>query len=126
MSAIETINDKGVVQGGDEMSQGEPHTIRCYLDVNLSLTTRRMVLSGERLLAAQALRLLMRLDSELREARAVWNQDRFRRVMQARSQAASRVLRRWTSVNPPPAISLGSLRRRYHANLAGYLYRAKQ
>src|SRR6266567_5079027 len=108
MSAIETINDKGVVRGGDEMSQREPHTIRCYLDVNLSLTTRRMVLSGERLLAAQALRLLMRLDSELREARAVWNQDRFRRVMQARSQAASRVLRRWTSVNPPPAISLGS------------------
>ena len=122
MSAIETINDKGLVQAGDEMSQCEPHTIRCYSDVNLSPSTRRRVLTGERLLAAQALRLLMRLDSELKEARAIWNQDRFRRVMHARSKAASRVLRRWTSVNPPPAIPLGSLRRRYHANLGCYLY----
>src|SRR5918995_6138050 len=102
-------------------SQFQVETISCYLDAEVSGCTSRFVLSGERLLAAQALQLLIRLDLELREARADWNQDRFRRVMRARSKAVSRVRRRWSSVNPVPAIGLGKLRRRYHANLARYL-----
>lgn len=103
-------------------SQFEVETISCYLDAEVSRWTSRFVLSGERLLAAQALQLLMRLDRELRKARADWNQDRFRRVMKARSKAVSKVRRRWKSLHPAPAIGLGKLRRRYHANLAGYLY----
>ena len=103
-------------------SQFEVNTICCYLDPDVSRWTSPLVLSGERLLAAQALELLMRLDHELREARADWNQDRFRRVMKARSKAVSRVRRRWNSLSPAPAIGLGELRRRYHSNLAGYLY----
>src|SRR6266704_535259 len=74
-------------------------------------------LTGERLLAAQAMRLLLLLDKELIEARAQWNQDWFRRVMHARLKAVSRLRRRWERINPLPAIPLGSLRRRYHANL---------
>lgn len=102
----------------------EPEVICCYLDAEVSRWTSRYVLSGERLVAAQALQLLIRLDRELREARADWNQDRFRRVMRARSKAVSRVRRRWSRLNPAPAIGLGNLRRRYHANLARYLYEA--
>jgi hypothetical protein len=83
---------------------------------------RPIALTDERLLATQAIRLLMLLDREVIEARAQWNQDWFRRVMHARSKAASRVQRRWGRINPPPSISLGTLRRRYHANLARYLY----
>ena len=81
-----------------------------------------IVLACEQLLGAQAVQLLMRLDRELREARAQWNRDWFRRIMHARSKAASRLQRRWGKINPPPAISLGTLRRRYHANLSRYLY----
>ena len=105
-----------------EPSQPEVGTICCYLDAEVSRWTPRIILSGEWLLAAQALQLLMRLDRELREARADWNQDRFRRVMRARCKAVSRVRRRWRSLNPAPAVGLGKLRRRYHANLAGYLH----
>ncbi|HET8670996.1 MAG TPA: hypothetical protein VFM05_10330 [Candidatus Saccharimonadales bacterium] len=65
-------------------SQFEVDTICCYLDPEVS----RWVLSGERLLAAQALQLLIRLDRELREARADWDQDRFRRVMRSRSKSS--------------------------------------
>jgi hypothetical protein len=79
-------------------------------------------LTGERLLGAEAMRLLMRLDRELLEARAHWNRDSFRRVMRARSKAVLRLQRRWARVAPTPVIPLGSLRRRYHANLAGHLY----
>jgi hypothetical protein len=117
MSAIENITEKRI----GEVSEWEPQTIRCYLDAALILRTRRVVLSGNRLLAAQALGLLMRLDAELIEARADWNQDRFRRLMQARFKAALRVMRRWSGLNPAPLLPLGSLRRRYHANLAGHL-----
>lgn len=67
-----------------------------------------------------ALRLLSRLNRNLCEERAQWNQDWFRRVMHARSKAVLRVRRRWEKLNPRP-IPLGSLRRRYHANLAQYL-----
>ncbi len=80
------------------------------------------VLTGELLLTAEAMRLLIRLDRDILEARAQWNQDWFRRLMHARSKAVSRLRRRWLAVNPPPTLSLGSLRRRYHANLARYLY----
>jgi hypothetical protein len=83
---------------------------------------RPIALTGKRLLAVQAVWLLMRLDKELLEARAQWNQDWFRRVMHARSKAASRLRRRWARMTPPPATALGSLRRRYHANLAGHFY----
>ncbi len=86
---------------------------------------RPATLTGERLLAGQAMLLLMRLDRELLEARAQWDQDLFRRVMRARSKAVRRLQRRWASVDPTPAIPLGSLRRRHHANLAGYLYERK-
>jgi len=99
-------------------------TVYCYLNAEVDRWTWKPVLSAERLLAAQALQLLMRLDRELSEARADWNQDRFRRVMRARSKAVSRVRRRWSSLDPMPAIGPGKLRRRYHANLAGYLYEA--
>jgi len=84
---------------------------------------RPTTLTGDRLLALEALQLLMRLDRDLREARAQWNQDWFRRVMHARSRVVLRLRRRWEKIERKPAIPLGSLRRRYHANLAEYLYR---
>ena len=118
MSIIQSMVGALAIKGS---AQFEPDPICCYLDAEVSRCTSRFVLSGERLLAAQALQLLMRLDRELKEARADWNQDRFRRVMRARSRAVSRVRRRWSSLDPSPAIALGKLRRRYHANLAGYL-----
>src|SRR5258708_659144 len=70
---------------------------------------RPPVLTGDRLLAFEALRLLMRLDGDLCEARAQWNQDWFRRVMHARSKATSRLRRRWENLERRPAIPLGSL-----------------
>ena len=80
------------------------------------------ILTGESLLAAQAMQLLIRLDRDLREARAQFNQDWFRRIMCVRPKAVSRLRRRWAKLSLPPAIPLGSLRRHYHANLAKYLY----
>jgi hypothetical protein len=80
------------------------------------------ILTGERLLTAQAMALLIRLDRDLKEARGQFNQDWFRRIMRVRPKAASRLRRRWAKIYPPPAIPLGSLRRRYHANLSRYLY----
>ena len=84
--------------------------------------TQSIVLTGERLLAAEAMYLLMRVDREIIEARAQWNQDWFRRLMRIRRKTVLRLRRRWAKLDPPPAISLGHLRRRYHANLAKYLY----
>ena len=81
-----------------------------------------VVLSGSRLLTFEAMHLVISLDRDLREARAQWNQDWFRRLMRIRSRAVSRLKRRWAKLDPPPAIPLGRLRRRYHANLAKYLY----
>jgi len=81
-----------------------------------------VVLTGSRLLTLEAMRLLIALDRDLREARAQWNQDWFRRLMRIRPKAVSRLRRRWAKLDPPPAIPLGPLRRRYHANLARYLY----
>jgi hypothetical protein len=84
--------------------------------------TQPIVLTGERLLAVEAMQLLMRVDRDILEARARWNQDWFRRLMRIRPKAVSRLRRRWAKLDPAPAIPLGSLRRRYHANLAQYLY----
>jgi hypothetical protein len=123
MSTIQSKVEESVIE---PPAQLEPDTICCYLDAEVSRWASRFALSGERLLAAEALGLLMRLDRELKEARAAWNQDRFRRVMRARAKAVSRVRRRWSSLNPVPTIKLGNLRRRYHANLAGYLYEDRE
>ena len=87
-----------------------------------SLDADSVVLTGSRLLTFEAMHLLISLDRDLREARAQWNQDWFRRLMRIRSRAVSRLKRRWAKLDPPPAIPLGRLRRRYHANLAKYLY----
>ena len=81
-----------------------------------------VVLTGSRLLTFEAMHLLISLDRDLREARAQWNQDWFRRLMRIRPKAVSRLRRRWAQLDPPPAIPVGTLRRRYHANLAQYLY----
>jgi len=80
-----------------------------------------VVLTGDRLLSFEAMHLLLSLDRDLREARAQWNQDWFRRLMRIRPRAVSRLRRRWAKLDPLPAIPLGPLRRRYHANLALYL-----
>jgi hypothetical protein len=82
------------------------------------------VLIGDRLLVAQAMTLLIRLDQDVRKARAEFNEDWFRRIMRARPKVVSRLRRRWMKISPSPPIPLGSLRRRYHANLAKYLYGA--
>jgi hypothetical protein len=79
-------------------------------------------LPPDRELTAQAVTLLMRLDAELRVARADWNEDRFRRLVHLRPRAVARLRRRWERLNPKPAIRLGTLRRRYHASIAGYLH----
>ena len=81
-----------------------------------------VVLTGGRLMTCEAMHLLILLDRDLREARAQWNQDWFRRLMRLRTKAVSRLRRRWAKLDPPPAIPLGTLKRRYHANLARYLY----
>jgi hypothetical protein len=97
-------------------------TIRCTFPPPATASHSLHGLTGERLLACQAMRLLVRLDTELRYARADFNEDRFRRIMRARPKAVSRLRRRWAKLNPQPAIVLGSLRRRYHTNLTRYLY----
>jgi len=66
--------------------------------------------------------VLCRLNGEMIEARADWNQDRFRRLMQLHQTVVARVRRRWEGLYPQPPIALGTLRRRYHASIAGYLY----
>jgi hypothetical protein len=81
-------------------------------------------LTGDRLLTFEAMHLLISLDRDLREARAQWNQDWFRRLMRIRPKAVSRLRRRWAKLDPSPAIPLGTLKRRYHANLAKYLYQS--
>lgn len=123
MSSVQSNIDQAVTETS---SRFEANMVCCYLDAEITRWTSRFVLTGERLLTAQALQLLMRLDHELREARADWDQDRFRRVMKARAQAVARLRRRWNRLDPAPVIPLGKLRRRYHPNLAGYLYECKQ
>ena len=99
----------------------EALTIRCYV-YPLVTTSPRPFLKPDRKLAFEAMTLLMRLDHELREARADWNQDWFRRLMRLRPSLVARLRRRWLVLNPQPSIPLGTLRRGYHAKLAGHLY----
>ena len=96
-------------------------TIRCYLYPALTAPAPPLCLSLDRQLTAEAMCLLIGVDSQLLSARADWNEDRFRRLMRLRPGVVARVLRRWESVSPQPRIPLGSLRRRYHANIALYL-----
>jgi len=84
-----------------------------------------VVLIGDRLLTFEAMHLLISIDRNLREARAQWNQDWFRRLMHIRRKAVSRLRRRWAKLDPLPAFQLGPLTRRYHANLARYLYQSR-
>lgn len=104
-------------------ANGQASTIRCYTYPVITPSPPKP-LPPDRKLAAQAITLLMQLESEMRDARADWNQDRFRRLMRLRPKAVNRLRRRWKRLNPSPRIPLGSLRRRYHANLACYLYEA--
>ena len=102
-------------------ASGGALTIRCYV-YPLVATSPHPLLKLDQQLAFEAMTLLMRLDRDLREARADWNQDRFRRLMRLRPRVVARLRRRWEILNPRPSIPLGTLRRRYHANLAGHLH----
>ena len=104
-------------------ANGEASTIRCYTYPVITTSPRRP-LTSDRELAVESMTLFMRIESEVIEARAEWNQDRFRRLMRLRPSVVIRLRRRWERLNPQPRIPLGSLRRRYHANLSGYLYRS--
>ena len=99
----------------------EPASVRQSSRVFLS-DGDSVELTGDRLLTFEAMHLLMSLDRDLREARAQWNHDWFRRLMRIRPKAVSRLRRRWAKLDTSPAIPLGTLKRRYHANLARYLY----
>ena len=101
-------------------------TIRCYMLPPLTASNPRPRLRRARELVVEAMTLLMRIESEVREARADWNEDRFRRLMRVRPKAVTRLRRRWNRLDPQPRIPLGSLRRRYHANIAGHLYPISQ
>jgi hypothetical protein len=98
-------------------------TIRCYEYPVVAVSPPKS-LPPNRELAVEAMTLFMRIESEVREARTEWNPDRFRRLMRLRPKAVTRLRRRWERLNPQPRILLGSLRRRYHANLSRYLYRS--
>jgi hypothetical protein len=104
----------------NEDAMQEPDSARASLHVLPDADS--VVLTGGRLLTYEAMHLLILLNRDLREARAQWNQDWFRRLMRIRLKAVSRLRRRWAKLDPPPAIPLGTLKRRYHANLARYLY----
>ena len=105
-------------------ASGGALTIRCYV-YPLVTTSPRRFLKPDRKLAFEAMTLLMLVDRELKEARADWKQDRFRRLMHLRPKVVSRLRRRWEILNPLPPIPLGTLRRRNHANLAGHLYESR-
>ena len=101
-------------------------TIRCYMYPPLVASALRPRLPLNRELSVQAMSLLLSIDSGLREARADWNEDRFRRLMRLRPRAVRRLHRRWDKLDCQPVMPLGSLRRRYHANIAGYLHAVAQ
>jgi hypothetical protein len=121
-SSINCIEERTDPRAAD--ASGGALTIRCYV-YPLVTTSPRPFLKPHRKLAFEAMTLLTHFDRELREARADWNQDRFRRLMRLRSRVVARLRRRWEILNPLPPIPLGTLRRRYHANLAGYLNESK-
>ena len=106
-------------------AKGLALTIRCYTYPVISATTPKS-LPPDRELVVEGMTLFMRIENEVREARAEWNQDRFRRLMRLRPKAVARLRRRWERLNQKPRIPLGSLCRRYHANLACHLYAVAQ
>ncbi len=118
-AAVSNITESIAPPNEDAMQ--EPASVRASSHTFLP-DADSVVLTGSRLLTFEAMHLLISLDRDLREARAQWNQDWFRRLMRIRPKAVSRLRRRWAKLDPPPAIPLGTLRRRYHANLAKYLY----
>ena len=119
MQAFPTIN---CVEEVALLAAVRTSTIRCYVYPPLTAAALQPRLAPNRELAAEAMALLIRLDTALREARADWNGDRFRRLMRSRHRAVRRLIRRWERLDPKPLVHLGSLGRRYHANLAGHLY----
>ena len=119
MAAAFTASTESIAPSNEDAMQ-EPVSVRASSHVLPDADS--VVLTGGRLLTFEAMHLLISLDRDLREARAQWNQDWFRRLMRIRPKAVSRLRRRWAKLDPPPAIPLGTLRRRYHANLAKYLY----
>ena len=96
-------------------------TIRCYIYPPVTAIALWPELSIDRELTVDAVSLLIRVDYGLKEARADWNDDRFRRLMRLRRQAVARLRRRWERLDPKPVLPLGTLRRPYHSNMAGYL-----
>src|SRR5713226_3542244 len=117
-SSINCIEDR--IDPREANASGGALTIRCYV-YPLVTTSPRPFLKPDRKLAFEAMTLFMLIESEVREARAEWNPDRFRRLMRLRPKVVARLRRRWEKLNPLPLIPLGSLRRRYHANIAGHL-----
>ena len=101
-------------------SEGLTSAIRCYAYPTVA-TSPPTSLPPDRELAAEAMTLFLQIESEMKAARADWNQDRFRRLMRLRPKVVARLRRRWAILIPMPRIPLGQLRRRYHANLALYL-----
>jgi hypothetical protein len=99
---------------------GLASTIRCYAYPVVTTSVPKR-LPSDRQLAVEAMTLYMRVENESRAARADWNKDRFRRLMRLRPRVVARLLRRWEILNPQPRIPLGTLRCRYHANLASHL-----
>lgn len=121
LSCVEEVSNAPVAGANQR-----PATIRCYVYTVSAPKVPQPALRADQELAAQAMTLLIRIDGEMKYARADWNEDRFRRLMRLRSKAVTRLRRRWARLNPKPRIPLGTLRRRYHANLAGHLYGARQ
>jgi hypothetical protein len=115
LSCVEEVAASGGVQ-----ANGWALTIRCY-EYPVMTVSPPQPLPPDRELVVAAMTLFMRIEIEVREARADWNEDRFRRLMRLRPKAVIRLRRRWERLDPQPRIPLGNLRRRYHANLAGHL-----
>jgi hypothetical protein len=91
-------------------STGASGRLKCEELEELCAEAKPIVLVGQRLLTAQAMRLLMRIDRDLREARCQMNQDWFRRLMRVRRRVALRLRRRWEKIDPAPQLPLGTLR----------------
>ena len=119
MRAIPMVN---CIEDTASLATLRTSTIRCYAYPSLTGIASPPRLPIDQELTVEAMALLMRIDSGVRDARADWNEDRFRRLMRLRPSAVRRLRRRWERLNPKPRIPLGNLRRRYHSNVAGYLF----
>ena len=118
---MHTSNIVNCVEEVASLATVRTSTIRCYIYPPVTAVALWPRLSIDRELTVQAMSLLIRVDHGLKEARADWNKDRFRRLMRIRPRAVRRLRRRWERLDPKPVRPLGNLRRRYHAHLAGYL-----